>query len=164
MGRFRRFRSGACSRSARRAIRSPPMAPTPPPIPVNRGPVLTLWTTVVAEWLGYLPETALTLGRFVAGSCARAKARRLESWTRRRKCRTAPDHRRRLPEDSRRDDFVVRVRLLPQSPQCGGCRISRARPIGRGDHRRSDAGGGGADRKADVGGTVTCLRSAQPAI
>jgi len=26
---------------------------------------------------GYLPETALTLGRFVAGSSARAKARRL---------------------------------------------------------------------------------------
>jgi hypothetical protein len=32
---------------------------------------------VVAERLGYPPETALTLGRFVAGSSARAKARRL---------------------------------------------------------------------------------------
>ena len=32
---------------------------------------------MVAERLGYLPETALTLGRFVAGSSARAKARRL---------------------------------------------------------------------------------------
>jgi hypothetical protein len=40
-------------------------------------PVLTLWATVVAERLGYPPETALTLGRFVAGSSARAKARRL---------------------------------------------------------------------------------------
>jgi len=59
------------------AIRSRPMAPTPPPIRVNRAPVLTLWATVVAERLGHPPETALTLGRFVAGSSARAKARRL---------------------------------------------------------------------------------------
>lgn len=44
---------------------------------VNRAPVLTLWATVVAERLGYPPETALTLGRFVAGSSARAKAPRL---------------------------------------------------------------------------------------
>ena len=53
------------------------MAPAPPPIRVNRAPVLTLWATVVAERLGYPPETALTPGRFVAGSSARAKARRL---------------------------------------------------------------------------------------
>jgi len=53
------------------------MAPVSPPIRVNRAPVLTLWATVVAERLGYPPETALTLGRFVAGSSARAKARRL---------------------------------------------------------------------------------------
>ena len=52
------------------------MDPTPS-IRVNRAPVLTLWATVVAERLGYPPETALTLGRFVAGSSARAKARRL---------------------------------------------------------------------------------------
>jgi hypothetical protein len=53
------------------------MPPAPPPIRVNRAPVLTLWATVVAERLGQPPETALTLGRFVAGSSARAKARRL---------------------------------------------------------------------------------------
>ena len=47
------------------------------PIHVNHAPVLTLWATVVAERLGYPPETALTLGRFVAGSSARAKSRRL---------------------------------------------------------------------------------------
>jgi hypothetical protein len=41
-----------------------------PPIRVNRGPVLTLWATVVAERLCYPPETALTLGQFVAGSSA----------------------------------------------------------------------------------------------
>lgn len=48
-----------------------------PPIRVNRAPVLTLWATVVAERLGHPPATALTLGRFVAGSSARAKARRI---------------------------------------------------------------------------------------
>jgi hypothetical protein len=53
------------------------MADAPSPIRVNRAPVLTLWASVVAERLGYPPETALTLGRFVAGSSARAKARRL---------------------------------------------------------------------------------------
>ncbi len=67
----------ASSRSARRAIRSLPMDPAPPPIQVNRAPVLTLWATAVAERLGHPPDTALTLGRFVAGSSARAKARRL---------------------------------------------------------------------------------------
>jgi hypothetical protein len=46
-------------------------------IRVNRAPVLTLWATIVAERLGYPPDTALTLGRFVAGSSARAKARSL---------------------------------------------------------------------------------------
>jgi len=48
-----------------------------PAVRVNRAPVLTLWAAVVAERLGYPPETALALGRFVAGSSARAKARRL---------------------------------------------------------------------------------------
>ena len=47
------------------------MATPPPPIRVNRAPVMTLWATVVAEPLGYPPETALTLGRFVAESSAR---------------------------------------------------------------------------------------------
>ena len=42
---------------------------------VNRAPVLTLWAAVVAERLGQPAETALTLGRAVAGSAARVKAR-----------------------------------------------------------------------------------------
>ena len=44
---------------------------------VNRAPVLTLWASVVAGRLGHPAETALTLGRYVAGSSARAKAKRL---------------------------------------------------------------------------------------
>jgi hypothetical protein len=47
------------------------------PIRVNRAPVLTLWASVVAERLGHPPDTALSLASAVAGTAARAKARRL---------------------------------------------------------------------------------------
>src|SRR3954447_10628934 len=47
------------------------------PIEVNRAPALTLWAAVVAERLGQPPDTALTLGRAVAGSAARVKARNI---------------------------------------------------------------------------------------
>lgn len=47
------------------------------PIRVNRAPVLTLWAAVVAERLGHSPATALSLASAVAGTAARAKARRL---------------------------------------------------------------------------------------
>ena len=44
---------------------------------INRAPVLTLWAAVVAERLGYDHETALTLGKAVAGLNAQSKGRRL---------------------------------------------------------------------------------------
>jgi hypothetical protein len=47
------------------------------PIRVNRAPVLTLWAAVVAERLGHPRATALSLAGAVAGTAARAKARRL---------------------------------------------------------------------------------------
>ncbi|RAI55927.1 hypothetical protein [Roseicella frigidaeris] len=47
------------------------------PIKINRAPVLTLWAAVVAERLGHPPDTALSLASAVAGTAARAKARRL---------------------------------------------------------------------------------------
>jgi hypothetical protein len=46
-------------------------------VKINRAPVLTLWATVVAERLGYDHETALTLGKAVAGLNAQSKGRRL---------------------------------------------------------------------------------------
>ncbi len=46
-------------------------------IEINRAPVLTLWAAVVAERLGYEPDTALTLGKAVAGLNAQSKGRRL---------------------------------------------------------------------------------------
>jgi len=47
------------------------------PVVINRAPVLTLWAAVVAERLGHPAETALTLGRAVAGFAARVKARNI---------------------------------------------------------------------------------------
>lgn len=46
-------------------------------IKINRAPVLTLWAAVVAKRLGYHEETALTLGKAVAGLNAQSKGRRL---------------------------------------------------------------------------------------
>jgi hypothetical protein len=46
-------------------------------IKINRAPVLTLWGAIVAERLGYEKETALTLGKAVAGLNAQSKGRRL---------------------------------------------------------------------------------------
>ena len=44
---------------------------------MNRAPVLTLWATIVAEHLGYEPDTALSLGKAVAGLNAQSKGRML---------------------------------------------------------------------------------------
>jgi hypothetical protein len=46
-------------------------------VAINRAPVMTLWVTVVAERVGYDYETALTLGKGVAGLNAQSKGRRL---------------------------------------------------------------------------------------
>ena len=47
------------------------------PLEINRAPVLTMWAAVIAERLGHPADTALTLGRAVAGSAARVKARNI---------------------------------------------------------------------------------------
>jgi hypothetical protein len=46
-------------------------------VTINRAPVLTLWSVVVAEALGFPRATALTLGKSVAGKGAFAKAKRI---------------------------------------------------------------------------------------
>ena len=55
----------------------PKRAESPLPLRVNRAPVLTLWAAVVARQSGHPEGAALTLGSAVAGTAARAKARRL---------------------------------------------------------------------------------------
>jgi len=44
---------------------------------INRAPVMTLWAVVVAERLGYDTDTALTLGKAVAGLNAQSKGKKL---------------------------------------------------------------------------------------
>jgi hypothetical protein len=44
---------------------------------INRAPVLTLWAAVVAERMGYEPDTALSMGKCVAGLNAQSKGRML---------------------------------------------------------------------------------------
>lgn len=46
-------------------------------VSINRAPVLTLWASIVAEQLGYDHDTALTLGKCVAGLNAQSKGRML---------------------------------------------------------------------------------------
>ncbi|HEX9618423.1 MAG TPA: hypothetical protein VGA03_13505 [Anaerolineales bacterium] len=46
-------------------------------IKINRAPVMTLWSAVVAEQIGYDPQAALTLGKAVSGLNAQSKGRRL---------------------------------------------------------------------------------------
>jgi hypothetical protein len=46
-------------------------------IQINRAPVLTLWSAVVAERLGFRRDEALTLGRAVAGLNAYSKGKSL---------------------------------------------------------------------------------------
>ena len=46
-------------------------------IKINRAPVMTLWAAVVAERLGHNHNTALTLGKAVAGLNAQSKGQRL---------------------------------------------------------------------------------------
>ena len=48
---------------------------------INRAPVLTLWAAVVAEQLGHDRETALTLGKALAGLNAQSKGQRLGIFT-----------------------------------------------------------------------------------
>ncbi len=46
-------------------------------IEINRAPVLTLWAAVVAQRQGYEEDTAITLGKAVAGLNAQSKGRML---------------------------------------------------------------------------------------
>lgn len=71
-GRAFFFGAGSAGAALSRA-----MTDTPSPIRVNRAPVLTLWAAVVAERLGHPAATAWSLASVVAGTAARAKARRL---------------------------------------------------------------------------------------
>jgi hypothetical protein len=82
---------------------------------VNRAPVLTLWAAVVAEQLGHPADTALTLGRAVAGAAARVKARSIGREE--RKADRDADTPRLRPEPVTAPVFLLgqEIRLLPNA-------------------------------------------------
>ena len=59
-------------------------------IKINRAPVLTLWATVVAERLGFDEESALTLGKAMAGYTAQSKGRWLGIYEEKEKDESEP--------------------------------------------------------------------------
>jgi hypothetical protein len=66
---------------------------------VNRAPVLTLWAAVVAEEIGFDHDTALTLGKTLAGMNARFKGRTLGIYKPAEKSEVAPKKKPRVGED-----------------------------------------------------------------
>ena len=66
-------------------------------IKINRAPVLTLWAAVVAERLGNDRDTALTLGKAVAGLNAQSKGRRLGIFKEDESRRARPSPSRAVP-------------------------------------------------------------------
>lgn len=66
---------------------------------VNRAPVLTLWAAVVAEEIGFDHETALTLGKTLAGMNAQFKGRTLGIYKAAEPVEGAPKKKRRAGED-----------------------------------------------------------------
>lgn len=144
----------------------PPPADTPPPLRANGAPVLTLWAAVVAVRLGHPEETALTLGSAVAGTAARAKARRLgiaedrpEDGGQRRREDAAEGSRavrllgREIPM-SRSDGGVLLAahEERPQSPASIRNYLARLwRPAGRGARRDGGAGGVAAAARTQQG-------------
>jgi len=72
---------------------------------INRAPVLTLWAAVVAERIGFEHDTALTLGKALAGINANVKGRRLGIFK-------ASDHTEGVPKKKARAGEDVTIELL----------------------------------------------------
>jgi hypothetical protein len=89
-------------------------------IKINRAPVLTLWATVVAERLGYEKDTALTLGKAVAGLNAQSKGRRLGIYAEKSEEEEEEEDIRDKAEEPVRTEFIeILGRGVPavQTPQ-----------------------------------------------
>jgi hypothetical protein len=74
-----------------------------PKILINRAPVLTLWTTTVAERLGFNRDEALSLGKAVAGLNAQSKGRRLGIY------KPVPQEIKKARAHERGEEFFVEI-------------------------------------------------------
>jgi hypothetical protein len=99
---------------------------TPGKIQINRAPVLTLWSAVVAERLGFDRDEALSLGKALAGLNAQSKGRRLGIF------KPAPKEIRKIRERERGEGFWVELlgRHLPAVNTAEGVRaVIKSKPI-----------------------------------
>jgi hypothetical protein len=93
---------------------------------INRAPVLTLWATIVAQYLGFSEEEALTLGKAVAGYTAQFKGRSLGIYTKKEKGETEEG------EAEEREVQLVELmgRQIPILEEAGGVRaVTKEKPI-----------------------------------
>jgi hypothetical protein len=96
-------------------------------ISINRAPVLTLWAAVVAERLGFNRDTALTLGRAVAGLNAYAKGVSLGLFE--PSSKAVDDHLKKAkPEATLKVDLLHRAVPVVRTPD-GLRALSKDRPI-----------------------------------
>jgi hypothetical protein len=98
----------------------------PDRILINRAPVLTLWSAVVAERLGFDRKEALSLGKAVAGLTAQSKGRRLGIFT------PSPEAVRKARKEKRVKEFFVEIcgRSVPAINTPEGIRaLNKAKPV-----------------------------------
>ena len=97
-------------------------------IKINRAPVLTLSAAVVAERLGYDEETALTLGKAVAGLNAQSKGKKLGIYEEKTEEETKEDKRK---EKTAKPEFIELLgRGIPAVKTPNGLRAAeKGKPI-----------------------------------
>ena len=81
-------------------------------VKINRAPVLTLWSAIVAEREGYSFEEGLTFGRWISGTLAQTKGRSLGIYK-------ETEHSKEEVERRKRKDEALGVQRIP----CFGMKI-----------------------------------------
>lgn len=133
-------------------------------VKVNRAPVLTLWAAVVAERLGHSRDTALTLGKTVAGLNAQSKGRRLGIYEDERDADQADEAKRTEAEEKERPRTVRLLgRAVPVEETKDGLRaLADGKPVSPGSVERY-LEGKFKDALADVRDAFEQLAAALPA-
>lgn len=127
-------------------------------IMINRAPVLTLWAAVVAERLGYERESALTLGKAVAGLNAQSKGRMLGIYGRPK----APERGGPPKKTGLGEDFWIDLcdRGVPVKNTADGVRaVVKDKPIDPDSVQRYLEGKFGQDLAAALGAMTHLARS-----
>ena len=97
-------------------------------IKINRAPVLTLWTVIVARRAGLSDNKALSVGRAVAGLTAQSKGRRLGLYKQSPASETERIRRLREDLDTRSLEFMhCSIPIVRQGNQIRA--LSKAKPI-----------------------------------